>query len=140
MKNILLLFAILWIFFDCNLQAQNHTYKLVWDYNTDDITYEYMIFVAEVSDTLQSPFYVPIDSLSNWTPYLFKAVNHDTLFSMNPDSAVFLYETIEDGKWLCGRIIARTIGSVYSGPSNQAFYHKPMLLKPQTPGGARWER
>ena len=139
MKNLLLLFTIILLSFHCDLPAQNHDYKLIWDYNTDGITSEYLVFVAEVTDTTQSPFYLPTDSLSDWEPYLCCTVNHDSLFAIDSDSAVVLYETTQDGKWLCGRIIAKSIVGVYSDPSNQAFYHKPLLLKPQTPGGLRWK-
>jgi len=135
-KLIILLFAFI---IGCNVQAQTHEYKLIWDYNTDNITYEYLIFVAEVADTSQSPFYLPTDSLSNWTLYLCCTVNHDSLFAFDSDSAVVLYESVQDGNWLCGRIIAKSITGVYSDPSEQAFYHKPLLLKPQTPGGLRWK-
>jgi len=90
----------------CELFAQEHTYKLIWDYNDPVEQVEsYNVFIVELSDTLDSP-------LSEGTHpdsvrfYQLANVLEADLKAFSPDSAVYEFVQDQNGKYIHAGVTA----------------------------------
>jgi hypothetical protein len=105
----------------CDAPAQEQYYEIQWDLNTDGVTYEYLLFVALLDDTLNVPFY---DSLftypdSQWIQFLFGSYLHADFFANDPNTATVEYipSSGANPKWIALACFAKSADGFYSDRS-----------------------
>ena len=130
--------AILLMLTSCELFAQSHNYKAIWDYNPiGDQVIKYRVFIVELDDTLSTPFTggMETDSLNQ---YLIGEPFEVDLKALNNDEAMFYFESDENGKWLqLGASAVNANGESALGVS--AFFKKDFKLLPSQPNAKRIE-
>ena len=111
--NIIIVFALIFFTsYSCDdSPAQDYLYTVTWDFNNNDPvhldstgqlwTKDYLILIADnLNDTLSSPL-VDIQPFNpSLLQYSIGRFNHDSLYAINPDTAIVKFMSQQNGKWL----------------------------------------
>ena len=124
----LILFILLFFISSCNVYGQDWTYKIDISCNDNDDpdylpTHEYVLFVTNIADTLQSPFKTnPADPMVTWAQYHYSTLLHN----LDCTTVTIQYPTKDNGQWIAVAVYARSADGKYNqgGPAI-VFYHKP---------------